>query len=286
MPNIAKKSRATIRLAARSCGILKTSSGISGSRAIRPSTRAKSAEHREAGGERQQHPGRAPAERVGADDAEDDRGQAAADQDGAGEVEARAPRSAGRGDRDQPPAGEDDGDPDRDVEDEDRRPVEGLGEDAAEQGAGRAADPAHRRPEPERPVALGALGEGGGDDRQAGGGDHRGAEALQRAGADQQALAVGDGADQRGDGEEADADEEDPAPRQQVAGAAAEHQEAGEGERVGVDDPLQAGVREVRARSWIEGSATLTIEMSRMTMNCARQTTIRRASERRSLIVR
>ena len=41
-------------------------------------------------------------------------------------------------------------------------------------------------------------------------------------------------------------DEHAPA-SEQVGGAAAEHQEAGERDRVGVDDPLQAGGREVQA---------------------------------------
>ena len=59
-------------------------------------------------------------------------------------------------------------------------------------------------------------------------------------------------------------------PPEEVRRAAAEQQEAGERERVGVDDPLQArGVKPRSAR--IDGSATFTIETSRMTMNCARQ---------------
>ena len=57
-------------------------------------------------------------------------------------------------------------------------------------------------------------------------------------------LAVGERAAERGDGEEADADQEDLAAGEEVGGAAGQHQEAGEGERVGVDDPLQAGVGE------------------------------------------
>ena len=38
--------------------------------------------------------------------------------------------------------------------------------------------------------------------------------------------------------------EEHPPPAEQVGGAAAEQEEAGEGQRVRVDDPLQAGGRE------------------------------------------
>jgi hypothetical protein len=62
--------------------------------------------------------------------------------------------------------------------------------------------------------------------------------------AHQDALAVGQRAAERGRGEEADADQEDLAAGEEVGGAPGQHQEAGEGQRVGVDDPLQAGVGE------------------------------------------
>jgi len=53
----------------------------------------------------------------------------------------------------------------------------------------RIPDPAHRRPEAEGAIALGALGERGGDDRQAGRRDHgRRRRPCQRASPDQQAL--------------------------------------------------------------------------------------------------
>ena len=51
---------------------------------------------------------------------------------------------------------------------------------------------------------------------------------------------------ERGDREDDDADEEDPLAPHQVAGAPAEKQEAAEGERVRVDDPLQVGVRHLQ----------------------------------------
>ena len=63
-----------------------------------------------------------------------------------------------------------------------------------------------------------------------------------------------------------------PLPADQVAGAAAEEQEAAEDQRVGVDDPLQVGLGDIFSSVWIDGSATFTIVASRMTMNCARQT--------------
>ena len=72
-------------------------------------------------------------------------------------------------------------------------------------------------------------------------------DALKRAGAEQHALVLGDRANQRRSAEEGDAGEEHAATPEQVGGAAAEQEEAGEGERVGVDDPLQPGVGETEA---------------------------------------
>src|SRR6266852_2924822 len=50
---------------------------------------------------------------------------------------------------------------------------------AAEQDPGAPAEPGHRAPHPERPVAIATLGERGGDDGQAGRGDDRRADALE-----------------------------------------------------------------------------------------------------------
>ena len=50
--------------------------------------------------------------------------------------------------------------------------------------------------------------------------------------------------EERRGGEDHEPDEEEPLPSEEVAGAAAEQQEAGEDERVRVDDPLQAGLGE------------------------------------------
>ena len=77
-----------------------------------------------------------------------------------------------------------------------------LGQHAAEQHAGRAAGAGDRAPDAERLVALGALGERGRDDRQRGGGDERGAEALHGAGGDQPDLGLREAAEQRGEREE------------------------------------------------------------------------------------
>ena len=72
------------------------------------------------------------------------------------------------------------------------------------------------------------------------------ADALQRPGAEQPRLGGGEPAEQRGRREQDDAGDEDPAPAQDVAGPAAEQQQAAEGQRVGVDDPLQARAGEAQ----------------------------------------
>ena len=59
-------------------------------------------------------------------------------------------------------------------------------------------------------------------------------------------LAVGDRTQDGGDGEQPGPGEEDPPAAQQVGGAAAEHEESGEGQRVRVDHPLQPGRRVVQ----------------------------------------
>ena len=53
------------------------------------------------------------------------------------------------------------------------------------------------------------------------------------------ALGPREPAEERRDGEEHDAGEEDPAPAEQVGGAPAEQEEAAEGDRVRGDHPLQ-----------------------------------------------
>src|SRR6185503_3922666 len=94
---------------------------------------------------------------------------------------------------------------DRDVDEEDPGPVERAGERAAEQHAGRAAAAGDRAPDPEREVALLTLGEGGGEDRQRGRGEQRGAEPLEGPEGDQRTLRPGEPVEQRADTEEREA---------------------------------------------------------------------------------
>ena len=160
------------------------------------------------------------------------------------------------------------GDPDRDVHPEHPFPADVFGQHAAEEDAGGAAGAGDRAPDPQRFVALGAVAEGGGDDRERGGGEDRRAEALDGAGGDQLPGGARQAAGQRGEGEEHQAEHEDAAAAEQVGQPAAEQEEAAEGEDVGVDHPGQAALAEVE-RLVIVGRATLTIEASSTTTNWA-----------------
>ena len=124
-------------------------------------------------------------------------------------------------------------------------------------------------------MAGGAFGERRHDDRERGGGEHRAAETLDRAGGGQLGGVLREAAEQAGDREQHQAADEDPAAAEQVGEAPAEQQEAGERQDVCVDDPLQARLVSSAGRGRCEGSATFTIETSRTTMNCATHATAR-----------
>ena len=74
-------------------------------------------------------------------------------------------------------------------------PVEHLGEEPAEQQADRAAGAGDRAVDAERLAALLRIGERGGEQRQRGGGEHRGEHALERARAHEQLEALRGAAD-------------------------------------------------------------------------------------------
>jgi hypothetical protein len=148
-------------------------------------------------------------------------------------------RDGARALRDEAHGADDAEDADRHVDEEDPLPAQQLRQDAAEQHAGGSPDGAHRPPVAERAIALVALREGGGDDRQRGGRDDGAAEALHGARDDQRGLVGRQATGQRGEGEEQHPGHEDAPAPEQVRRAAAEEQEAREGQRVGVDDPLQ-----------------------------------------------
>ncbi len=95
-------------------------------------------------------------------------------------------------------------------------------------------------------VRSSTLGEGGRDDRQRGGGDQCGAEALQRAGADEHRVRGREAVDQRRDGEDRRTGDEQPSAAEKIGHPPAQQQEAAEHQRVAVDDPLQGGVGDVQ----------------------------------------
>ena len=140
------------------------------------------------------------------------------------------------------------GEADRDVDEEDPLPREGVGEHAAEQHARCGAEAADRAPDAERDVPLTAFREGGHQDRERCRRDRGCAEALNRAGADQRRLGPGETAQQRPDREQDQADHEDAPAAEQVGRAAAQQQEAAEDERVGGDHPLEVRLRESEIR--------------------------------------
>ena len=81
-----------------------------------------------------------------------------------------------------------------------------LGEQAAGHEAEREAARAGRGVDAQRPVALRALGETGGDDRQPGGRGEGGGDALEEAGDDEQRAVADEAAERRRDGEDGERD--------------------------------------------------------------------------------
>ncbi len=131
---------------------------------------------------------------------------------------------------------------DRDVDEEDPVPVDGLRDQAADEQADRA--PAHGH-EDVRAHGLGARGrlrELGDDHRDDHGRGDGTAEALDEARGDQRLLVLREPAQQRGQGEERHAAQEHALAADEVAEPAREQQEAAERDQVGVDDPRQVGL--------------------------------------------
>ena len=140
------------------------------------------------------------------------------------------------------------GETDRDVHEEDPRPVQVRGQDAAEQHAGGGAAAGGRAVDAERAVPLLPLGEGRHQQRQRGRREQRPAEPLDGAERDQRGLGPGQAARERARREEREPGDEHTPASQQVADASPEEQRAAEEDRVGRDDPLQARAREPEVR--------------------------------------
>ena len=112
--------------------------------------------------------GRRPAVDVGAHDGEGQQHEAGGDRQRSRQVEVALAGDGPRALRDEAHRAGDAEKADRHVDEEDPLPAQQLGEHAAEQDARRSADGPHRAPVAECAVALVALFEGGGDDRQRG----------------------------------------------------------------------------------------------------------------------
>jgi hypothetical protein len=120
----------------------------------------------------------------------------------------------------------DHGQADRHVDEQHPPPGQPLGDHPAEHQAqrGPAGDDAHV--DAERPGPLPPLGEAGHDQGEDGGRGEGPAHALQGPRGQQQAAGGGEPSGQRGQGEQADAGQEDPPPAEDVAGPAPEQQQA------------------------------------------------------------
>ena len=114
------------------------------------------------------------------------------------------------------------GDADRDVDEEDPRPVQVRGQDAAEQDADRCAATRGGAVDPEREIPLAALCKRGHQERERGGREQRAPEALHCAERDQRGLRPREPAEERADREEREPCDEDPPTPEQVGDPAAE----------------------------------------------------------------
>ena len=177
--------------------------------------------------ERHQHLGRPPRVGLGAHEGEHQRHEAGRHGDRPGEVEVTlrhvGPRlgevTAGR----HQCHGSD-----GHVDEQDPAPVQEVGQDPAEERAGRGAPGRDGAPHSQCPGAGRTLGERRGQNGQGRRGEDGGAETLQRPGADQPGLALGHASEEAGDGEHGQAHHEDPPSAEQVGRPAAEKEEPGE----------------------------------------------------------
>ena len=181
----------------------------------------------------------APGVGLGPDDTEDDRDQTGGHRDGAAQVEVPVaqvrPRLGDVTERGQQRDG-----PDGHVHEEDPAPAQELDQDASEEGARRRAGRGHGTPGaqclgPRRP-----FGEARRQDGQRRRGEDGRPQALHGPGTDQPGLVLGQPAEEARRREHREADQEHLATTEKVGRPAAQQEETGERQRVGVHDPLQS----------------------------------------------
>jgi len=135
---------------------------------------------------------------------------------------------------------------DRHVDEEDPVPADRLGQDAAREQPDRCAGGGDEAVDADRLGLLAGLGEHHHDHAQDPRRGQRTAHTLDEARSDQQPLAVGQAAEERGHGEHPQARQEDSPAPDEVAQAAREQQQAAEGDQVGVHHPGEARLREAQ----------------------------------------
>ena len=202
-----------------------------------------SREQRHGAGQQAERLGRAPAVLVAVHDRVHGQHQRRRHGHRAGHVEPAAARLAAAAGQ-EPQREQHHGNADRQVDEEDPVPVEDVGEHAAEQDADRAAARGDEAEHAHRLGAVGRLGEEIHHERERHGRGDRAAHALHRTRGDQELLRGRQAAGQRGDGEQRDAGQEQPAVAVQVAEPPAQQQEAAERQQIGVHDPGQRRRRE------------------------------------------
>jgi hypothetical protein len=130
-------------------------------------------------------------------------------------------------------------DTDGQVDPEDGPPTEGLGKCATEDGTEREGEAGDCSPDADSPGAGFGVMEGIGNDGERHGVEHGGAEPLHCAEGDE-CLDGGRGAaEDRTGGEQDEAGLKDPATPNAVRDGAGEHEEAGDDQGIGVEDPLE-----------------------------------------------
>jgi hypothetical protein len=131
-------------------------------------------------------------------------------------------------------------DPDRDVDEEDPVPVNGLSDEAARQHADRGARRAGEAVPADGPRPQRGLGEHRDHHSEHHGRGHGPADALHEPRDNQHLLAGGQAAAQRGHGEHGQPGDEHPPAADQVTEAPGQQQQAAERDQVRVDHPGQA----------------------------------------------